>query len=339
MDEQLFLTAVELVEMQTPPAIPAKPTILTATADADSIVLGWTENGTYDKVLIDRKSSGEYSQLISINGGIATYDDTTAVAGTTYTYRVRGLTSGYPSPYSNETSDIIAFTPHAISSDGSAGNYLTAVNPTSLAFTNNDVVIFGAWINMTNRVNDGFLGKLDTGSNIYYFGTDGVGKLDFVYYTGLTLSEILAASALSNTTKYFVLAWVDPATTSLNIQVNGGTPESMSYTVNTPFSMGSGDFFLGNDGLDNLLLNGSLDEVFVCKNPANLSDALTALNTTVYNSGNGTLYSALSGATITTIGLQNWWGLDEASGTRLDLNASVNLTANGTVAATTALVS
>lgn len=227
--------------------------------------------------------------------------------------------------------------PHSISNDGTSGNYLTATNPTSLTFTESDTIIFGAWINLTNKINNGFIGKLDGVENKYYLSTDGSGSLDFTI-VGLIGGEVTGATPLSNSTKYFILAWFDPATTTVNIQVNGGTVESSIYTP-AAISMGSGDFFLGDDGLSNLILNGKLDEIFVCKNPADLSTALTTLNTTVYNSGTGVRYEGLDSATKTTIGLQNWWGVDESSGTRADLHGTVNLTETGTLTVDTALVS
>lgn len=229
--------------------------------------------------------------------------------------------------------------PQAISNDGTSGNYLSAANPTSLTFTDSDTVIFGCWINLANRVNNGFIGKLDAGTmdNAYYFGTDGSGKLDFVVL-GLVDGEIIATSALSTSTKYFCLAWFDPATTTMNIQYNNGTVASTVYTPAT-ISMGSGTFYLADDGTSSLVLNGVLDEVFVCKNPPSLAAALTELNSIVYNSGTGKRYKNLSTTTKTTIGLQNWWGLDEASGTRKDLYSSVDLTETGTLTVDTALVS
>jgi hypothetical protein len=114
-EETLLLTSVNLTDTRGGAGlgtqiIPAAPTSLTATADSDSINLAWTRVGTYDNILIDRKSTGAYAQLVSISTA-ASYDDTTAVAGIAYTYRVRGQRTGYPSPYSNESSATIAANP------------------------------------------------------------------------------------------------------------------------------------------------------------------------------------------------------------------------------------
>ncbi len=112
MNQYIFLTCIEGIDTRGGAGngiqvIPAAPTSLTATADADSINLAWTRVGTYDKVLIDRKDIGAYAQIASI-ATAASYDDTTALPGVTYTYRVRGLRNGYPSPYSNEDSATIS---------------------------------------------------------------------------------------------------------------------------------------------------------------------------------------------------------------------------------------
>lgn len=248
------------------------------------------------------------------------------------------VTAGFAEASGNESGgQRIVDLPHSISNNGTPGNYLSATNPTSLTFTQTDTMIFGMWINLVVAAQNGFLSKLEGVDPKYYISTDGGGSFDFAVL-GLTNGEVASASPLSTATKYFCLAWIDPASHTVNIQINGGTVESSSYTPAT-ISMGVGDFVLADDGTAALVLNGKLDEIFVCKNPSSLSAALTALNSTVYNSGSGVRYENLATSTKTIIGLQNWWGVDESSGTRFDLHGSVNLTETGTLTVNTALVS
>ncbi len=93
------------------PAIGAAPTTLVATADSDSIGLTWVDADTYTATVIMRKSDADYVALAVGAGNATSYDDTTAVPGTTYTYIVRGVKNGYPTPYSNTSSDTVPLAP------------------------------------------------------------------------------------------------------------------------------------------------------------------------------------------------------------------------------------
>ncbi len=141
MFDQYFLTIVDFTGSRmgpnnTIPVIPSTPTVLVATADSDSIGLTWTENGTYDKVFIDRKDTGDYVALSNVNGGVAAYDDTTAISGITYTYKVKGVRNGFPSLYSNAASDMIAPNPQAATGTITVTNYLL--------ITDSDVITIGS---------------------------------------------------------------------------------------------------------------------------------------------------------------------------------------------------
>lgn len=107
--DQLFLTGIESVGLpNVTPVVGAAPTLLTATADADSIVLAWTNGDTYTSTVIERKTTDQYTALATAAGNATGYDDTTATVGVTYTYKVRGVKNTYPTPYSNEDSEAIA---------------------------------------------------------------------------------------------------------------------------------------------------------------------------------------------------------------------------------------
>ncbi len=324
-----------------PPTIGAAPTGLTATADADSIALGWTNGDTYTATVIQRKSTGDFDDLAIAAGNAVSYDDTSAIAGTTYTYRVRGLKSGYPTPYSNEASDVVPVSAgHSVGSVGTNNILLTGTDPVSLRITNTDTIIIGCWVNVDTAAGNGFLTKSDSLDHSYTLGTDGLGKpfFDCLVADGVT-DTVTAVSALSTGTRYFLLAWKNPATTTLNIKINNIATVSLDYSADSGvFSSPDGDLYLMNNGENSLKLVGKIDEIFVCKNPPVLATALTAINTSIYAAGVGVPYASLSGAIKTSIGLQNWWTVDEASGTRFDSENSVDLTPTGAITVEDSLV-
>lgn len=112
MDKQTFLTVLGFVgpgPVQTPvPAVAAAISDLTATGDTDSITLDWTNNDTYNDVVIQRKTaSTEFADIDTIDGAEVTYDDVTVELDITYTYRVSGLVDNdLRRNYSNEASDM-----------------------------------------------------------------------------------------------------------------------------------------------------------------------------------------------------------------------------------------
>jgi len=76
---------------------PEAPTGLTATAHAGKISLGWTASSTTTNLAgynIYRSSGGSYSLLNGSPVSSTTYDDNTGTNGTTYTYKVRAVSTG-----------------------------------------------------------------------------------------------------------------------------------------------------------------------------------------------------------------------------------------------------
>ncbi len=327
-----FITVITATDTVATPIIGAAPTSLTATADTDSIELSWTNGDTYTATVVYRKSTGDFEPLSTEAGNAVSYDDTTAVPGTLYTYVVRGTKGGYPTPYSNEASDTVPVASgHSVGSIGTNNIYLAATDPVSLRITNTDTIIIGCWVNLDTVASNDFATKADSFDHTFTVGTDGTGKpfFDCLVADGVN-DTVTAVSALSTSTRYFVLAWKDPATTTLNIKINAGAAASFDYSGDSgSFTSPDGDFFIANNGENSLKLIGKIDEIFVCKNPVILATALTAISTSIYAAGVGVQYADVSGAVKTTIGLQNWWGVDEASGTRFDLEGSVDLTPNG----------
>ncbi len=336
MDTGLFLTGVEITDNQIPPVIGVAPSVLTATADSDSIVLGWTNNDTYTAITIFRKTTGDYSSLASAAGAATSYDDTTAVVGTTYTYQIRGIKGGYPTPYSNTASDTIpTVVLKAAQNAGVLGNWLSAVNPAGLRITKDDSYIIGGWIKWADSADAVILSKGDaynSNAGSYDFNITGVsGIISFETENGVSTTGVDANDAIVSGTKSFVVGWVDA--TTINLVINAGTTASHPC-VRTNVADSGTDFVLFStaDGAGGLGTKCILDEVFFCKNPPDMAAALSLIASTVYNSGSGNHYANLTAGNITTLGLVSWWGLDEASAaSRLDLNSTNNLTLHGTI--------
>jgi hypothetical protein len=88
----------------TPQTAPAAPTGLGATAITSThIDLAWTDNATNETAFHVERSSGggSFTEIATVAANATSYSDTTVVASTAYSYRVRAENSGVFSGYSN----------------------------------------------------------------------------------------------------------------------------------------------------------------------------------------------------------------------------------------------
>jgi hypothetical protein len=91
--------ALDNLLFDTTQTVPAAPSNLVATIiSATAVNLAWSRNSTNESCfIIDRSTSSDFTQnLVSFvaPAGAATYDDSTASAGTTYYYRLRAVSGG-----------------------------------------------------------------------------------------------------------------------------------------------------------------------------------------------------------------------------------------------------
>jgi hypothetical protein len=216
--------------------------------------------------------------------------------------------------------------------DGISGTHLRSADPASLRIAHTDILLIGGWIKPGALADGVILSKKGTfaGDNTYAILVTAGGGLNFGCLVNGSLSDAVANSVSANT-KYFFLAYKDVAATTLHLAVNTSDATANYSGDEGSFSSGAGIFSIGDDTLGDGNFAGNADELFICKNPADLAAAISLINSTIYNSGHGVRYSALSTQDKTDIGLVSWWGLDEASGNRLDLHGSVTLTASGGV--------
>ena len=111
----------------------------------------------------------------------------------------------------------------------------------------------------------------------------------------LQIAESLSG-APSTATFYFIVAWHDATANTVNIQVNNGTVDSVTHTFGSYDSGAS--FKIGGFTDFNEYWDGLIDQVGFWKR------VLTAPErTSLYNSGNGLSYAALTG------GAAGWGGL------------------------------
>src|SRR3989344_9006760 len=84
--------------------VPNAPTSLTAaSASATQINLSWTDNATDETgFVIQRKTTGDYSQISTVAANTTSFSDTGLTAGTTYTYRIYATGAEGDSSFSNE---------------------------------------------------------------------------------------------------------------------------------------------------------------------------------------------------------------------------------------------
>ncbi|GAC1428805.1 MAG: hypothetical protein NVSMB68_00880 [Thermoanaerobaculia bacterium] len=125
-----------------PPAVtaPNSPTVLTSTSSSSSgISLGWIDNSSNEdgfriercagaQSVCDASSTG-FAQIAQVVPGTTAYGDSTLMASTAYTYRVRAYNSGGNSAYSNSsasTTQVLTLPP----ANSVAGNTLIASGAT-----------------------------------------------------------------------------------------------------------------------------------------------------------------------------------------------------------------
>ncbi|MEM8872805.1 MAG: kelch repeat-containing protein [Planctomycetota bacterium] len=104
---------------------PAAPTALSAVASADRITLNWTDNANDEAGFrIERSTGGAFTTLATLGPDATNYEDTTAVAGTTYTYRVVAFNGGGEATSATASATI---TPTATAPDAPTGLEATIV--------------------------------------------------------------------------------------------------------------------------------------------------------------------------------------------------------------------
>lgn len=185
---------------------------------------------------------------------------------------------------------------------------------------------FGGWVNLDTKTSSrAIMGKHNTAGNLRSYVVLYNSTVDRFRFTvspdGISTSTIDANNlgSPSTGTWYFVLCWHDSVNNTINIKVNGGTTNSVSYS--TGIYPSTADFEIARVSSGSYL-DGKLDSLFFGK-ITGLAGLISSIDTRYYNSGNGISYSDLTTSEKTTFGLVSWWDLDN-SGT--DQNSGIDLT-------------
>lgn len=217
--------------------------------------------------------------------------------------------------------------------DNTAGNgqndFLSIVD-SDFNLTNTDSFIIGGWFDFSaqNTANGVICSNSTVGDTLFSLETDTIGnQYFFTYFSGNFINPAPLVSG-----RVFFLGWVDTGANTINFQIDNGTVTSSGYSP-TVFSKTSNSFrfynSIGNPAASGL--TGILDNWFYCKNPASMATAISTIQSTIYNSGNGNHYVNLTPTEISDIGLVSWWAFDESGlATREDSHGSNDLTVNGT---------
>ena len=143
---------------------------------------------------------------------------------------------------------------------------------------------------------------------------------------GSAAAASVATAAIAAAGWYFVLAWHDPATNTINIKLNNAT--TVTTSTSGGIFDGTGAFEIGRIASGNYW-NGRIGPVGFWK-PSAAPTAAEA--TALYNSGVALRSGQLASVTTPTA----YWNMDEASGDAVDSVGSNNLTDTNTVTTATA---
>ena len=178
----------------------------------------------------------------------------------------------------------------------------------------------------------GLLGKWQAADQEYLLFVDNtLATVTFKFSvrdTGDTTTTTVTATTFgtpSTGTLYGIHIYHNPTTNEIGISVNDGAHDTAATSGG--IRNGTAAFVLGSH-TGGSYLNGSAQCDGVWKGVTNLTAAQI---TGLYNGGVPVAYADLDPVVRNSLGLQAYWELNEASGTRIDLADSNNLTDNNTV--------
>lgn len=174
----------------------------------------------------------------------------------------------------------------------------------------------------------------------YYIALDGSNQLQLtVRQTNGSNAQVSATTfgALSTSTWYYFLAWLDFASSTIKISINNGTADSAAF-VGTSVTNENVDFYLGaniNNVTVTNFLDGRLQSIATGSLSESISDVIGTIGTRRYNSGNGLSYPEITGDEKTDWGITAYWELSDADSGPQDSQGSNVLSNNNGVTATT----
>ncbi len=230
-----------------------------------------------------------------------------------------------------------------VASDGAAD--FVSVSSQSLSIPDNASLsmagtsfTLATWVYMksTQVQHHTFIGKfIGAGGNREYYLWYKWDSNRFIFSassTGLNETTLQASTfgAPSPNTWYFLVAWYDTGSGTINIQVNDGAVNSSAFAGGV-FD-GAAEFTLGaRDNGNYAFADARMDSTGVWKRILTGSERQA-----LYNGGAGIAYSGLS--TGLKSQLVSWWNLDETGGTRIDAQGANNLASVNAVAGGSGIV-
>lgn len=164
-------------------------------------------------------------------------------------------------------------------------NYLNS-GSTSAFQANSSGFTIAFWVKFTASGASNYIIKKAAGANFEYGISRSTGNgISFFLYDTLGSSHLFSsADSIANNQWAFVIVWYDGTAQTSNIQINNGSPSSVSYTT-TPV-IGNNTFVIGEDTGFGNLNDMFVDEVSIWKRVLNTEE-----KTLLYNNGLGRTYS------------------------------------------------
>ncbi len=236
------ITAIDVAGNESTPAstsatrpatvnVPAAPTgLATGTVTQTSVALTWVDNATNETgYVVERKTgSGSYATLTTLGANATSFNDVTAAANTTYSYRVRATNSGGSSSYSNE---VTVTTPVAIPTAPS-GLAATALGSTSVRLTWTDNAVSETGFRIQRRIGAGSWTDLDTAAANTTLYVDGSAQPNTDYSYRVLATNSAGDSAWSNEASVTTPAGVPDAPTTLGAVADATPRVVLTWTDN-----------------------------------------------------------------------------------------------------------
>lgn len=227
----------------------------------------------------------------------------------------------------------------------SRNQYLSIPSNLNLELSNNQDFTIALWVNLDSKTGSwgqSFLSKDDgtgRGEPIEYsIGySSRSDRFRFGVGNGSQYSSVdantLGSPNIGNW--YFILAWHDGTSDTLNIQINNGIIDSKPWSggtlnLNSPLLFGTGFRNFQSDN-EKFNIDGKIQCVSFWKKVLSAEE-----RSSLYNKGTGKLYSDLTSDQKN--GLVAWWNLTETSGQRLDSHSTNYLIDNNNVSSTDGII-
>src|SRR5579884_2012589 len=210
---------------------PAAPSNLAAKAVSYSqINLTWKDNSWNEAGFsIERMASGgAFSQIATVGAKVASFQDTTVSASTTYSYRVRAFNSAGYSAYSNTATVTTPIPPPAAPTNLTASAISTS--QINLSWTNNATNVTGFYVQRsTDDVNFSQVGSTGSARTSY---SDGALNAGTTYYYRVYAYNSSGNSAYSNVANATTVPNPPAAPSSLTATAASSSQINLSWTNN-----------------------------------------------------------------------------------------------------------